>query len=65
VAQPTVDWIMLIPSPTSPHNTTVIKPVEPVLLMPFTVLWMPDQAQSAAAAASSTPRSLPTRRRAG
>lgn len=46
--QPAADWILLISSLTSPHSTTVIKPVEPALPVPFTVLLMPDRARSRA-----------------
>jgi DNA-binding transcriptional LysR family regulator len=48
--QPAVDWIMLISSLTSSHTTTAIKPVEPLQLVPFSLLWMPDRARSAAVA---------------
>jgi DNA-binding transcriptional LysR family regulator len=48
--QPVVDWIMLIASLTSSHGATVIKPVEPLQPVPFTLLWMPDRARSAAVA---------------
>ena len=50
--QPDIDWIMLIGSLAAAHGTaaTVIKPVEPLLLVPFTLQWSPDRAQSAAVA---------------
>jgi hypothetical protein len=35
--QPGVDWIMLIPSLAAAHSATVIKPVRPVQLVPFTL----------------------------
>ena len=45
-----VDWILLIPSLTDTHNQTVIKQVEPLQLVPFTLQWNPDRAQTAAVA---------------
>ena len=48
--QPGVDWIMLIPSLAGAHSATVIKPVRPVQLVPFTLQWNPTRAQTAAVA---------------
>jgi len=50
--QPEIDWIMLIGSLTAAHatTTTVIKPVEPLLPVPFTLHWNPDLAQTTAVA---------------
>jgi DNA-binding transcriptional LysR family regulator len=48
--QPGADWIMLIPSLAGAHTATVIKPVEPRQLMPFTLQWNPDRAQTTAVA---------------
>jgi DNA-binding transcriptional LysR family regulator len=46
--QPGVGWIMLIPSLAGVHTATVIKPVEPLHLVPFTLQWNPDRAQTTA-----------------
>ena len=46
--QPGVGWIMLIPSLARAHTTTVIKPVEPLQLVPFTSQWNLDRAQTTA-----------------
>lgn len=46
--QPGVGWIMLIPSLARAHTATVIKPVEPLQLVPFTLQWNPDRAQTTA-----------------
>jgi DNA-binding transcriptional LysR family regulator len=46
--QPDVGWIMLIPSLARAHTATVIKPVEPLQLVPFTLQWNPHRAQTAA-----------------
>lgn len=48
--QPEIDWIMLIGSLTAAHagTQTVIKPVKPLLPVPFTLHWNPDRAQSTA-----------------
>jgi DNA-binding transcriptional LysR family regulator len=46
--QPGVGWIMLIPSLAREHTATVIKPVEPLHLVPFTLQWNPDRAQTTA-----------------
>jgi len=55
----------LISSLTSSHTATVIKPVEPLQLVPFTLLWMPDRPGVRPSLASSTPRSPPTCHPAG
>lgn len=46
--QPGVGWIMLIPSLARAHTATVIKPVDPLQLVPFTLQWNPDRAQTTA-----------------
>jgi len=43
-------WIMLTPSLAGAHTATVIKPVEPRQLVPFTLQWNPDQAPTTAVA---------------
>lgn len=43
-----VDWILLIPSLTSANDQTVIRPVEPGQLVPFTLQWNPDRAGTVA-----------------
>ena len=48
--QPGVDWIMLISSLASAHSATVIKPVQPVQLVPFTLQWNPARAPTTAVA---------------
>ncbi|HEV2633565.1 MAG TPA: LysR family transcriptional regulator [Actinocrinis sp.] len=50
--QPEIDWIMLIGSLTAAHagTTTVIRPVEPLLPVPFTLHWSPERAQTNAVA---------------
>jgi len=48
--QPGVGWIMLTPSLAGAHTATVIKLVEPRQLVPFTLQWNPDRAQTPAAA---------------
>jgi DNA-binding transcriptional LysR family regulator len=50
VDQSAVDWILLIPSLSSGHTSTVIRPVEPSQLVPFTLQWNPNRANSAAVA---------------
>lgn len=46
--QSEVDWIMLVGSFSGGHATTVIKPVEPTVLVPFTLYWSPEHARNAA-----------------
>jgi DNA-binding transcriptional LysR family regulator len=48
--QEDVEWVMLIGSLTSFHRDTVIRTVEPVQLVPYTLQWKPDRAQTAAVA---------------
>lgn len=48
--QPGAGWIMLIPSLAGAHTATVIKPVDPVQPVPFTLQWNPGRAQATAAA---------------
>jgi len=45
-----VGWIMLISSLAKAHTATVVKPVEPVQLVAFTLQWNPDRAQTTAVA---------------
>jgi DNA-binding transcriptional LysR family regulator len=46
--QAAVDWVLLIGSLTAAHTATVIKPVEPEVLVPFTLQWCPEHAKSTA-----------------
>jgi len=39
-----IDWILLIPSLAAAHTQTVIRPVAPRQLVPFTLLWNPGRA---------------------
>jgi DNA-binding transcriptional LysR family regulator len=48
--QPGVDWILLIGSLTAAHTTTVVRPVEPVQLVPYTLQWHPSRAHTTAVA---------------
>jgi len=48
--QPGIDWIMLIGSLAAAHTRTVILPVEPVQLVPFTLQWTPSRAHTMAVA---------------
>ena len=48
VDQSEVDWIFLISSFASAHSETIIRPVEPTQLVPFTLQWNPNQAQTSA-----------------
>jgi DNA-binding transcriptional LysR family regulator len=48
--QPRVDWILLTGSLTAAHTQTVIRPVKPRHLVPFTLQWSPGQAFTAAVA---------------
>jgi DNA-binding transcriptional LysR family regulator len=50
VDQPGVEWILLIPSLAAAHTQTVVRPVVPEQLVPFTLQWNPNQAPSAAVA---------------
>jgi len=45
-----IDWILLIPSLAAGHTQTVIRPVEPRQLVPFTLQWNPSRAHTMAAA---------------
>jgi hypothetical protein len=45
-----VDWILLIPSLAEAHTTTVIRPVQPTQLVPFTLQWNPSRAHTTAVA---------------
>jgi DNA-binding transcriptional LysR family regulator len=45
-----IDWILLIRSLAGGHTTTVIRPVEPAQLVPFTLQWNPSRAHTTAVA---------------
>jgi DNA-binding transcriptional LysR family regulator len=46
--QAEVDWILLMPSLSALHDTTAVVPVTPAQLVPFTLQWCPDRAETAA-----------------
>jgi hypothetical protein len=48
--QPGVDWILLTPSLAAAHTQTVIRPVTPRQLVPFTLQWNPSRAHTMAVA---------------
>ena len=48
--QEDVEWVLLTGSLSSSHRDTVIRPVEPAQLVPYTLQWTPDRAQTAAVA---------------
>jgi hypothetical protein len=48
--QPELDWIMLIGSLTAGHTDTVIRPVDPVYDVSFTLQWNPTRAHTPAVA---------------
>jgi LysR substrate binding domain len=48
--QPGIDWILLIPSLAAAHTQTVICPVAPRQLVPFTLQWNPSRAHTQAVA---------------
>jgi len=50
VDQPGVDWILLIASLATAHTRTVVRPVMPQQLVPFTLQWNPNHAPSPAVA---------------
>jgi DNA-binding transcriptional LysR family regulator len=45
-----IEWILLIPSLATAHTVTVIRPVEPAQLVPFTLQWNPSRAHTTAVA---------------
>lgn len=45
-----VDWILLISSLAVEHTRTVVKPVKPLQLVPFSLLWNPRNSQNSAIA---------------
>jgi DNA-binding transcriptional LysR family regulator len=45
-----IEWILLIPSLATAHTATVIRPVEPAQLVPFTLQWNPSRAHTTAVA---------------
>ena len=73
--QAEVDWVLLMPSLSALHDTTAVVPVTPAQLVPFTLQWCPDRAETAAvgrfvgaALSGSLPpgwRTLPGHRRHG
>ncbi len=48
--QPGIDWILLIPSLAAAHTQTIIRPVTPRQLMPFTLQWNPSRVHTIAVA---------------
>jgi DNA-binding transcriptional LysR family regulator len=48
--QPGVDWILLIGSLAATHTETVILPIRPLQLVPFTLQWNPSRAATMAVA---------------
>ena len=48
--QPDIDWIMLIPSLAAAHTHTVVRPVAPRQLVPFTLQWNSSRAYTIAVA---------------
>jgi len=48
--QPGIDWILLIPSLTAAHTQTIIRPVTPRQLVPFTLQWNPSRVHTIAVA---------------
>lgn len=48
--QPGIDWILLTGSLAVGHTQTVVLPVEPAQLVPFTLQWNPSRAQTMAVA---------------
>ena len=45
-----IDWILLIGSLAAAHSRTVVLPVEPQQLVPFTLQWNPNRAHTMAVA---------------
>ena len=45
-----VDWILITPSLVGSHRDDVIKPLQPEVLVPYTLQWNPDRAQTPAVA---------------
>jgi DNA-binding transcriptional LysR family regulator len=45
-----IDWILLIPSLAAAHTQTIIRPVAPRQLVPFTLQWNPSRAHTMAVA---------------
>jgi DNA-binding transcriptional LysR family regulator len=45
-----IEWILLIPSLAAAHTTTVIRPIKPAQLVPFTLQWNPSRAHTTAVA---------------
>lgn len=48
--QEDVDWVLLTGSLSTSHRDTEIRPVEPAQLVPYTLSWSPDRAETAAVA---------------
>ena len=45
-----VDWVLLIASLSGAHRDTVLRPVDPIHLVPYTLQWSPDRVQPPAVA---------------
>lgn len=45
-----VEWVLLLGSLSGAHHGTVVRPVEPAQVVPYTLQWNPDRAQTAAVA---------------
>ena len=45
-----VDWVLLTESLSGSHRDTVVRPVDPPQHVPYTLLWSPERARSAAVA---------------
>ncbi|MHB1432670.1 MAG: LysR family transcriptional regulator [Streptosporangiaceae bacterium] len=50
LSQPGIDWILLIGSLAHGHADTVIRPVDPEVVVPFTIQWSPARSGRAAVA---------------
>ncbi len=50
LSQPGVDWILLIGSLAHGHTETVLRPVQPEVLVPFTIQWSPARSGQGAVA---------------
>jgi len=46
--QDDIGWVLLTTSLSGSHHATVIRPVEPPLVAPYTLQWSPERAQTAA-----------------
>lgn len=50
LSQPGIDWILLIGSLTHGHTETVLRPLRPEVLVPFTISWRPARSARGAVA---------------